>query len=237
MSSSNAVDINRFRFNRRALKIIAAISMLIDHLTCVLFANGLLLSRANFILRSVGRIAFPLYAFMMVEGVLHTRNKKKYLLTLLILSIMSEPFFDRALSGQWVYNGHQNVIWLFLFASLGITLIESLNVNKNIAAVVLLLPLGYITTLLKIDYGIFGMLPIMIFYIFRNDRVISALSILGTFFFEASMLFLVYVPVPILLLYNGKEPKLGKIEKLFYQYFYPLHLAILSVVAVVMGWH
>lgn len=218
--------------NRRHIKIIAAISMLIDHLT-VFLENNAIINNYNliFALRAVGRIAFPLYAFMFVEGILKTRNKKKHLLMLLVISLITEPVFDKALFGQWVYMGHQNVIFLFLIMAIGLYLIELLPKGKEFAAVFFMLPASILAIRLNIDYSAFGVFAVSLFYILRKNKIASILSIIITFLFEASAYGLVYLSIPILLFYNEKEPKLPIVEKKFYQYFYPLHLGALALIS------
>lgn len=221
--------------NRRHLKIIAAISMLIDHLT-VFLENNAILNNYNvvFALRAIGRIAFPLYAFMFVEGLLETRNKKKHLLMFLIISLITEPVFDKTLFGQWVYTGHQNVIFLFLIMAIGLYLIELLPKGKELTAVFFMLPASMLVIHLNVDYSVFGVFAVSLFYILRKNKIVSILSIIITFLFEANMYGLVYLSIPILLSYNGKEPKLPTIEKRFYQYFYPLHLGVLALISCII---
>lgn len=214
--------------NRRHLKIIAIITMFIDHLSVFLWNNIGMNYELYYFLRCIGRIAFPLYAFMFVEGLIKTRNKKKHLLMLIVMSIITEPFFDKALMGSWYDMGHQNVLFLFLLCGIVLYLVELLPKERGLAAFILLFPTAYIAEMLNLDYGAYGVIPIFVFYLLKKYQLASALSIFLTFFFEANMMGFVYIPVPILILYNNEEPKLGKIEKKFYQYFYPIHLGLIT---------
>ena len=90
-----------------ALHLIAMLSMFIDHAAIILFDN-------QEIMRIVGRIAFPIFAFLLVEGFKKTRSRKKYFIRLFILAIISEPVFDYALTGKFVYWFHQNTIFTFI---------------------------------------------------------------------------------------------------------------------------
>ncbi|MEG2848502.1 MAG: TraX family protein [Bacilli bacterium] len=96
-----------------SIKIIAIISMVIDHLGQIVLKNGIMLnapysafSDTQFenlstlveLCHVVGRIAFPLFCFLLVEGFLHTHNMKKYILQLAVFAIISEPIYDIAMS-------------------------------------------------------------------------------------------------------------------------------------------
>ena len=90
------------------LKIIAVITMIIDHAGAFLFPQAK-------ILRIIGRISFPIFAFLICEGYEHTKDVKKYMLRLLLFAVISEPFFDLAMSGTiFSLNNGQNVIFTLL---------------------------------------------------------------------------------------------------------------------------
>ena len=156
------------------LKWIAVISMLVDHAAVVFYvasreAGQALLSRdLYFVLRSVGRLAFPLYAFLLTEGFFHTRSVKKYLFRLLLFGAVSEIPFDLAFRGVWLEGSYQNVyftltlgllaVWLWMRATDGDA--RSCGVGRillglmGIAATALLAWLG------KTDYGAWGVLTL-----------------------------------------------------------------------------
>lgn len=221
-------------FNRRHLKLMASSSMLIDHTTVFTKLHFGLEQNLNIWLRSIGRIAFPLYAFMFVEGFCHTHNKKRYILNLLLLSIISEPFFDKALTNQWINNIHQNIIWLFFISALCFYAVECVEKYRKTLTFLLMVPAAYISEKLHIDYGLLGIIPIFMFCLLKNRPIWSKLSIFITYLFEAPMYGLVYLTIPILLFYHGKEPNMNKIEKVFHQYFYPIHLALLSIMSYII---
>ena len=102
------------------LHIIAMILMLMDHLWATLFP-------AQDWLTCAGRLAFPIFAFMTVEGYFYTHNLKKYIFRLFLFALLSEVPFDLMYGGTWFYPVHQNVIWTFLLGILGIHLIEFLT--------------------------------------------------------------------------------------------------------------
>lgn len=212
----------------------ASSTMLIDHATVFAKLHYGLEQNINIWLRSIGRIAFPLYAFMFVEGFCHTHNKKRYILNLLLIAIVSEPFFDKALTNQWINNTHQNIIWLFLIATLCFYVAEYAEKYRKTLTFLLMIPSAYMSEKLHIDYGVLGIIPIFIFYLLKNYPIWEKLSIFITYLFEAPMHGLVYLTIPILLFYNEKEPKMHKAEKVFHQYFYPVHLAMLSMISYIV---
>ena len=219
--------------NRNILKIIAVISMLIDHIGAFIFQN------LNW-LRLIGRLAFPIFAFFIAEGLKHTSNKRKYIVTLLIFAIISQiPYF---LLKEWF---KLNILFTFLTAILIIYLIETINRNfllkttslTSIFVVLLLLELFSV-----IDYGIIGIILIMVFY-FSKDKKTSLLygaitllvlslynAYLGNFTLYSFNQFIGLLSIPILSLYNNEKGKVN-LKYLFY-IFYPLHLLIIYIITL-----
>ena len=109
-----------------ALKWIALITMLIDHIAATMMqyfdiVEQLFNIDTEFIynvMRGIGRISFPIFCFCIVEGFIHTRNIKKYLIRLFIFAVITEPIYDLAFFGIPLYLGYQNVLWTFLIAIL-----------------------------------------------------------------------------------------------------------------------
>ena len=96
------------------LKLIACLTMLADHVGYAFLPSGSLL---YVLLRVIGRIAFPLYCFMLVEGVYHTKYPKKYLLRLVVLALLSEPVFDLMCFRKWVYLSKWSVMVTLLLGA------------------------------------------------------------------------------------------------------------------------
>ena len=109
------------------LHIIAMAAMLLDHMWATVMSGNLWMN-------CVGRIAFPIFAFMTVEGYFHTHNMKKYLQRLLIFALLSEIPFNLMNEGTIVSPFHQNVIWTFLIALLMICGIEKAKQKGKTAA-------------------------------------------------------------------------------------------------------
>lgn len=150
------------------LHILAMLFMLCDHLWATLFPAAEWLS-------CIGRLAFPIFAFMIAEGYSHTSNVKKYVLRLLICAVITEVPFDLFYGGTVFYPFHQNVLWTFLIALLTIILIEkALKLKRRflgwvLAAVTVLVSYA-VGTLAMVDYYGAGVLTVLVFYFFRERK-------------------------------------------------------------------
>lgn len=212
------------------LKIIALISMLLDHSGYVIF-NGF--SSFNLL----GRFAFPLFAFQLTEGYTHTKSLKKYIFRLFLFAIISEiPFLLFKL--KFVENTF--ALNIFFTLLLGLITIWIYDKNKILGSCFLLFA-ATIAEFLKFDYGAFGIFIIFTFFVFKNNKLLMDLFFIlaviikylcniliyfNTVYFYIYILLCIFTIFPIIFinLYNGKEGK--KIKYLLY-IFYPLHLSIL----------
>lgn len=224
------------------LKMIAIITMFIDHIGAVIVERMLLTGntgtltyeqayKLDTILRSIGRLGFPLFCFLLVEGFIHTKHVGKYALRLLLFSIISEIPFNLAFSGLVWYSGYQNVFFTLLIGLLtmwGCQLIEeklSLNAGLQMLLKIPVILVGYyIAEFLRTDYAGLGVICIMVLYLFRQNRIIQAIAGAVAFMWEIPAP-LAFVPVAF---YNGKR---GWKMKYFFYIFYPAHLIVLYLIA------
>lgn len=217
------------------LKWIAVISMLIDHTAEVLINHNAALTdpiwaQIYVLMRGIGRIAFPIYAFLLVEGFLHTRDVKKYLARMLTFAVVSEIPFDLAVFHTPFYWGYQNV---FFALFLGLLALAGENVVHQSSgmfagaglwkqAFVLILCVGT-AQLINCDYGAFGVFFIILLYMTRYDKktqtVLGAISLI----WELPGI-LAFIPIR---LYNGTRGRCG--NRYFFYAFYPVHLLALWV--------
>ena len=161
-------ETRHFDLSAAALHIIAMTFMLMDHLWATLLP-------AQEWLTCVGRLAFPIFAFMTVEGYFHTHDLRKYLRRMLVFALLSEIPFDLMYGGTWFYPVHQNVIWTLLLGLLGIHLMEKARKKQKLAlyvlTVVLVVVLGAVLgTLGMVDYYGAGVLTMFVFYLFRGRK-------------------------------------------------------------------
>ena len=158
----------RFSLSAAALHILAMALMLMDHLWATLLP-------AQDWLTCAGRLAFPIFAFMAVEGYFHTHSFKKYAQRLLLFAVLSEIPFDLMYGGTWFYPVHQNVIWTLLLALLGVHLMEAVHKKQKTWLYLLVAALVTVTwtilgTLGMVDYYGAGILTVFIFYFFRGRK-------------------------------------------------------------------
>lgn len=174
-----------------ALRIAAVVSMLIDHTAYVLVPYT---SSAYVPLRSFGRLAFPIFCFLIVEGYVHTRSVWKYMARLGIFALLSEIPYDLAFHKQPLeFALGQNVFLTLLLGLAAITAIgtgarlllerfgakestvENVWIRLLVASPAVLL-LGWLADLLNVDYGSAGVIIICLFYLLRDHRLAAVIS-------------------------------------------------------------
>ena len=217
-----------------ALKMIAVITMLIDHYTAHIIRNLPSASQVLFTIRGraftlyqvgrdIGRIAFPIYVFLIVEGFLHTHNRLSYARNLLIFALLSEIPWNYVHSGTLrFYN--QNVFFTLLLGYLGMWAIEYFRENWP-AQLLALFALFVASIYINADYGWEGYIFCLIMYLLRNERPSQAIVGSCWLYFEWKACF-AFIPIN---LYNGERGFIkGRFLKYAFYAFYPLHLLILG---------
>lgn len=212
-----------------ALKIIAAVAMVLDHV-------GLMFFPGNGLLRILGRLAFPIFAFMIAEGSKYTRNKGRYFGQLFSLAVICQIVY-------FLVDGSLYLSVLFTF-SLSLLMIFALQSCKEkpgvFSAALFLLSVGSVWLLNRIftiDYGFWGcMVPLFAaaFHKTRLDSIPVNVAALGL---GLLLLWLdlggwqlwALAALPLLLCYSGKRGKANM--KYFFYLFYPAHLALLQILA------
>ena len=211
-----------------ALKLAACITMLIDHIgaSCIEATYGVAyrtppqIVQLDLVLRLIGRLAFPIFCFLLVEGFLHTHDVKKYIGRLfLFMAFFKTPF-------HW---GNQNVYWTLALGVLAMAMLQkSENADGNAAWTGRLAALGcaVVAQLAGTDYGAIGVALIVALYLTRNSR--QKQCILGA----VLMLFEITAPLAFVLLwfYNGERGRCPQWAKWAFYGFYPAHLTLLALV-------
>lgn len=211
------------RYGRNFLKITALLTMLIDHIGCVfLVERGDVIYKA---FRAVGRISFPIICFMLVEGFIHTHSRKKYMINLLIFSIISEIPYDLAFGHKLIDVSEQNVMWTLLLGVIMMCFIEKFEYSFT-AKMTAVLIAGFAAVLLKTDYSIWGILSIAIFYMQRNDRKNALLLTCFLMFAQGKMQSFGVLAIPFIMVYDGTKNDV-KMPKYFFYAFYPVHILAL----------
>ena len=248
IQNTNVTGSGKMDLSAAALHILAMTFMLMDHLWATLLP-------AQEWLTCVGRIAFPIFAFMAVEGYFHTHNLKKYLLRMLIFAMISEVPFDLMYGGTWFYPVHQNVIWTLMMGLVGIHLMETVRKKKRtfvyilVSAIVVILG-GLLGTLSMVDYYGIGVLTVFIFYFFRGRKWWCLLGqILALYWVNVEMLGGLMYPIRLfgmefelcqqglallallpIWLYRGRQGYHSKPFQYFCYAFYPVHMLVIVLV-------
>ncbi len=221
-----------FGLSNNALKIIAMVSMLIDHMGLIFFPQ-------HQIFRIIGRIAFPIFAYMIAEGAFYTRNRKKYLLMIAGLGIACQ--LVSTISTGSLY---QNILITFSLSIAVIFSVDNFLKKKNPSSflltaftVISVIFISYIAPMIfedygfKVDYGIWGVL-IPVFVYFSPTKTLKlffmTLILVIRIFLVSKLQLFALLAVPFLMLYNGKRGKIN-MKYLFY-IFYPAHLAIMHII-------
>lgn len=202
--------------------MIAVLCMVIDHIGYIFYADN-----PYSVFRAFGRIAFPIFCFLIVEGFHHTRSHLNYLVRLFIFAIISEIPFDLAFFGTFFYWQHQNVFFTLALGLASIFCLEEMN-NRRLYAVPLVLTWAA-AYFLHCDYSIGGVILICILYLTREmPWVRFVLTALILYVFWGSFeLFGLLAMLPITF-YNGRR---GPSVQMAFYWFYPVHLLILYGIA------
>lgn len=232
-----------------ALKLIAAALMFLDHIGAAILENPATwelfgvealgmdpffsdpalskLFAADLILRAVGRIAFPLFCFLLVEGFTHTRSLSRYIRRMAVFAVITELPFDLAFSGGAVDWGYQNVYFTLLLGLLAMAALERYG-EHSLPGFLLALGCAGAAELAHVDYGAFGVALILIFYLFRErERTRTVVGCLA-------VCWEITAPLAFLLIrgYNGERGKWNL--KYFFYLFYPGHILLLYLVRLAL---
>ena len=198
------------------LKCIAIVSMALDHTGAVLYPSQIWL-------RCLGRIAFPIFCFLIVEGFFHTHDVRRYMGRLGVFALISEIPYDLAFRGVPLEYAHQNVFFTLLIG-IGMMVLLERNREWPVKAVILLLAM-WLAVLIRSDYNFRGVLLIFVFYIFHESRWLAVTAGgFWNFLYQGVIQKYGVLSVLPLALYNGER---GRKMKYFFYIFYPVHLLLL----------
>lgn len=205
--------------NSFQLKCVAIVTMLIDHVGAIFFPEYL-------VFRYIGRIAFPIFCFLLVEGFFHTRDIRKYLFRLGIFALISEIPYDLAFRGTVLEFEKQNV---FFTLFIGVAMMYALEKCSEwpVKIVEVLLSMSF-AVFLCTDYSFKGILLISIYYFFRKYKWLKiGLGAVWNLLWGEIQRYGILASIP-LAAYNGER---GYPLKYFFYVFYPLHLFVLYLIS------
>jgi hypothetical protein len=205
-----------------SLKVIAMVTMVIDHTACYFISDGWEYE----CMRGIGRIAFPIFAFLIAEGYRHTRRKWDYGRNLLIFAFISEI--------PWMLlhtDGSHNVLFTLLAGFCCIAILDKLRSHK-VMLILLVLLIAFSASVLNSDYGIQGVALILIFYLLKDKLLLQLLFILPLFYDFHPLGIL--ASLGMLNLYNEERGFIkGPYSKYLFYAFYPCHLMAIWALLVV----
>lgn len=241
----------KFQLNALHLHLLAMLFMLLDHLWATLIPGQLWMT-------CVGRIAFPIFAFMIVEGYSHTHDVKKYLMRMLVFALVSEIPANLMFGGGLLYPYHQNVLWTFFIALLCMMGIDRLQKRWGktwwtVLAAAGIGLLGFVVgSVTMVDYYGAGVVTVLVFYLFRGRKwyhfagqFVCLYWINVVFLRGQDLLFSLFgheiafptqgfallALIPIWL-YRGKQGPHNKAIQYACYAFYPVHMLILALIAL-----
>lgn len=220
----------RFGMSAAVLKWIAVVTMVIDH-----FAAAVYLQMAQgyhyevyYVMRKIGRIAFPIYCFLLVEGFFHTRNTAKYLRNCFLFALISEIPFNMAIFGEIFYPRGQNVYFTLCIGLCALIALDRLRAERGMRfALMRLMVVVFAASageILDVDYHWKGVLFIILFYYIRNmQEWIRNAAVICAFAYETTAP-LALIPIHF---YNGER---GRQMKYLFYAVYPVHLLVFGLI-------
>ncbi len=232
------------------LHLIAMGAMLCDHMWATVVPG-------NDWLTWIGRLAFPIFAFLLVEGYCHTRNFRRYLGRVVLVALLAELPFNLMYTASWIFPFHQNVLWSFALSLLCLRAIDELRQKQKpwlawLLAVLVAVLCILTAQILMMDYYSFGVMTVLVFYLFRGRswqmRVGQAAGLfvinwylMGSMRVPIELLgFALEIPqqgVAVLALlpiwaYAGRQGPHSKPVQFFCYAFYPVHMLILGLLSM-----
>lgn len=215
------------------LKWIAMITMVIDHFGAAILLPLLNLGNLDSFqhsiiftiytsMRLIGRLAFPIFCFLLVEGFLRTSSVAKYARRLIIFALISEIPFDLAISQQYFNNDFQNIFFTLLLGLL-VMWLSSQSQNRWLA-IISVIAASFLAEWLNTDYGAFGVLLIAVIYFWRENRLWQ--SIIGGV--VVSWELTAFISFILTYYYNGER---GRWNAKWLYWIYPIHLFIFGLIA------
>ena len=223
-------------FSGNQLKIIAAIAMVIDHIGSYLFPQMMLL-------RIIGRLAYPIFAFMIAEGFEHSKNRRRYMMRMVAMAVLLQLVYGIVMKSLY------QCIFVTFSLSIALCMVADNAMKRTNPLNLILLALSvigvwFVTTILPdalnktdfwIDYGFFGvMLPVTVFMAKTKCAKLFIFTVMLCFLWMTYGYVQVFalMTVPLIALYNGEKGKLRM--KNFFYIFYPAHMVVIYLIKLLI---
>lgn len=191
------------------------------------------------IFRIIGRISFPIFIFLLVEGFLYTKNKLNYAFRLFLFAVISEIPFDLVFCGKFIEMGYQNVFCTLFLGLILLILVEKMEAYfqhrvllRNISVIFLSIVFMKLADFFMTDYGGVGVLSIIVMYWFRKNRVEQIVMGCFVLTFSSMLELSALACLPLIRRYNGTRGM--NIKYVFYA-FYPAHLILIYLLCYIFG--
>ena len=194
--------------------------MLIDHI-------GAILVPENIPLRVIGRLSFPIFAFLLVEGFHHTRNQTKYIFRLVIAAVLSEYIYDLTTTG-YASDAYQSIMITLLLGFIMLQCVK--NCENKFAQIAMALPFMFLNDILHGCYESYGIIIILMFELARNLNhkiAFTGIAMIALGILQNSIQIFAAAAVPIIALYNGEKTNHNRAVQMAFYLFYPVHLWLL----------
>lgn len=221
------------RYGREFIKITAVLTMLCDHVAYVLIPENTY-PQIYMVLRIIGRIAFPLFCFMLVEGFIYTHSRRNYIIRLAIFAVISEIPFDLAITRTPFAIYNQNVIWTLLIgfvAMYGLEKFAGADIVHTIIRILIILACSGIAMILQTDYGFYGVLIIVVLYLYHDNRTAKLIWLCILLILQGRIEAFAILCIPFIMAYDNSKNDV-RLPKYFFYVFYPAHLLILYIVSL-----
>ena len=217
--------------SQESLKLIACVTMLIDHIGAVFFPPVMWL-------RVIGRISFPIYCFLLSEGVHHTRSPLKYGLRLLLVALLAELPYDLLFYGRFTWLRNSVMVTLLLGFGAGIVMKYCLGWIKYLTP----LPFLLLGRYLGGSYGMYGVAMVVLFLLTQEIpyrlpvqlglMILLSLRMAGFPGRIGIQFYAVFAMIPIFF-YGGEKRRRGKALQWSFTLFYPAHMALLLLIRAI----
>lgn len=214
-----------------------------------LILGGGTMSQAHLLLYNIGYViylaAFPLVAFLLVEAAKKTSNRKKLLLRLLVMAVVTEILMDIAnygLAGWKNWGSEQNYFFTMVLGLCVIMAVEALSqkyaagtMKNNLLTLVVYLAAALVAILARTEQGSVGVLTMITLYLFYGNKMFSLISVAALYLlFMGSSSWMVYLPalsVLLIWIYNGEQGKANKVTRMVFYLAFPVAYCVLGVIA------
>lgn len=225
------ISVKTITLSRNQLKIIAAATMLADHIGCI-FLQGNVQKAITLGFRGIGRLSFVIFSYLVVQGFFETGDYKKYVIRMFFYALLSEIPYDAAF-GDGIFDFRmQNVLFTYLLGLFLLKLFQKYETNPFLSFGLFAL-FCLAARLLNTDYAVLGMLLVTVFYFGRYNKTVMWLFAVCALLLQGGLQMFGAFAIPLCMLYDKEKKQKIYFGRFFYR-FYPVHLLVLAIIANIL---